>query len=523
MTTSIAEVQRAISQATAAGNKPQIQALRQLEREIRAEQRAQAADEKEQKRRYLESREREAELRNTMLGIEMEQLDSLLAWTLTFDDRIDFDKLLQTHAPDPFQPGSLAEARPAPQWSSYDPVKPTGIKALFKGRAYQELLADAKRRFDIDSTNHASEEAIRIAALTSAREAYGTRMWEERKAIDEHNADVERLRSSFSAGDPAAIDEYFGLVLTKSIYPDTFPREHRVQYMPESRQLVVEQELPTIKVVPTEKLVRFIKTRDEMTSTARPAKEVRATYANVIAQLALRTLHEVFEADAGTYVDTVVFNGMVSQLDPATGNMQRPCVITVRTTRDVFLQINLAHVDPMMCLRNLKASVSRTPEELTPVRPILDFDMTDKRFVNESNIISAFETRQNLLDLSPTEFEVLIQNLFQQMGLDAKQTRPSRDGGVDCVAYDQRAILGGKVVIQAKRYRNTVDVSSVRDLFGTMQNEGANKGILVTTSGYGSASYEFAKGKPLELIDGGQLLFLLKEHLDVDARIIMTD
>ena len=35
--------------------------------------------------------------------------------------------------------------------------------------------------------------------------------------------------------------------------------------------------------------------------------------------------------------------------------------------------------------------------------------------------------------------------------LDTKQTRASRDGGVDCVAYDPRPIFGGKVVIQAKR------------------------------------------------------------------------
>ena len=39
-----------------------------------------------------------------------------------------------------------------------------------------------------------------------------------------------------------------------------------------------------------------------------------------------------------------------------------------------------------------------------------------------------------------------------------------------------------------------------------MQNEGATKGILVTTSGYGQASHDFANGKPLELIDGGNLL-----------------
>lgn len=41
---------------------------------------------------------------------------------------------------------------------------------------------------------------------------------------------------------------------------------------------------------------------------------------------------------------------------------------------------------------------------------------------------------------------------------------------------------------------------------------GANKGILVTTSDYGADSYEFAKGKPITLINGANLLFLLNKH-----------
>jgi restriction system protein len=53
------------------------------------------------------------------------------------------------------------------------------------------------------------------------------------------------------------------------------------------------------------------------------------------------------------------------------------------------------------------------------------------------------------MELTPSEFEALISNLFQHMGLDTKLTRASRDGGVDCVAYDSRPVLGGKVIIQA--------------------------------------------------------------------------
>lgn len=151
------------------------------------------------------------------------------------------------------------------------------------------------------------------------------------------------------------------------------------------------------------------------------------------------------------------------------------------------------------------------------------FNMFDKRFVASSDLLTDLESRPNLMDLTPFEFEQLVGNLFSKMNLETRQTRTSRDGGVDVVAFDIRPVLGGKVVIQAKRYRHTVGVSAIRDLFGTMMNEGANKGILVTTSGYGQDAFDFAKDKPIELLDGGRLLYLLEEHAGVKARIIMPE
>jgi len=69
-----------------------------------------------------------------------------------------------------------------------------------------------------------------------------------------------------------------------------------------------------------------------------------------------------------------------------------------------------------------------------------------------------------------------------------------------------------KIVVQVKRYRNTVPSTAVRDLHGTVQDAGANKGVLVTTSGFGPGSHTFANGKPLELISGTELVDLLDRH-----------
>ena len=86
--------------------------------------------------------------------------------------------------------------------------------------------------------------------------------------------------------------------------------------------------------------------------------------------------------------------------------------------------------------------------------------------------------------------------------------------------YDSRPIFGGKVVIQAKRYKNTVGVSAVRDLFGTMQNEGATKGILVTTSGYGQASHDFAEQQAARTHRRRQPASIYcHEHAGIEAKI----
>ena len=293
----------------------------------------------------------------------------------------------------------------------------------------------------------------------------------------------------------------------------------RVAYTSESRQLVIECELPDASVVPAAKHYRYIQSRDAITETARPVSQIKAAYAETIAQTALVYLATAFATDQHNAIDVAVLNGMVDTIDPRSGRRVRPCLLTVRVTRERFAELDLKHVDAQACLRHLSARVSPSPTELLPVKPVLEFDMVDSRFVEAGDAVSILDDRPNLLELTPTEFESLIQNLFSSMGLETKQTRASRDGGVDCIAYDTRPIFGGKVVIQAKRYKNTVGVSAVRDLFGTLQNEGASKGILVTTSGYGSASYDFAANKPLELIEGTNLLYLLEHYMDVRARI----
>jgi restriction system protein len=152
----------------------------------------------------------------------------------------------------------------------------------------------------------------------------------------------------------------------------------------------------------------------------------------------------------------------------------------------------------------------------------MQYSMADPRIIDPIDVISDIDRRPNLLELSPKEFEAFIQNLFTKMGYDTKLYRASGDGGIDCVAYDPHPITGGEFIVQAKLYTRTVRPTHVRDLWGTVQHEGATKGIMITTSGYGPDSYKFAGGKPLNLIDGSGLLSLCQQ-CDIPARILNRD
>ncbi len=146
----------------------------------------------------------------------------------------------------------------------------------------------------------------------------------------------------------------------------------------------------------------------------------------------------------------------------------------------------------------------------------MSLNREDRRFVGSYNVAESLDDKTNLAAMDWLDFENLIRELFEKEfskdGGEVKITQASRDGGVDAIAFDPDPIRGGKIVIQAKRYTNTVGVAAVRDLFGTVHNEGATKGILVTTSDYGPDAYDFAKGKPLTLLTGSELLYLLGKH-----------
>lgn len=492
------------------------------QRAIRDAQRARLHAQREAAQEHIAFENQEALQQTEQVEQELQALRCLLEDSLAFDPAFDVKNLKEEFEFPAFEPGTLGIASEAPTLEQVLP-KPLGfIRRHFKTAqaTHQTQTNGAIAAHTQALTEHETAEKTRLAELAAAQRSHQESADRRRLEVENHNREIDQLAQDITLSKPDAVAQYFSYVLEGSPYPDDVFRGARVAYAPDSKQLVIELELPAIGIVPPEKSFRYVKAKDTIESTPQPQTVIRSTYGLVVPQMVLRTLREVFLADINQQVDTCVVNAHLSPNDPATGRPIHPCLATVRTSRELFQSLDLSHIDPVACLKGLNASVSKSPAELAPVRPVIEFNMVDPRFVQEAQVLGELDERPNLMELSPSEFESLITNLFQKMGLETRLTRPSHDGGVDCVAYDPRPIFGGKVVIQAKRYKNTVGVSAVRDLFGTVQNEGASKGILVTTSGYGAASFHFANNKPLELLSGANLLALLADNAGIEAKII---
>jgi len=330
------------------------------------------------------------------------------------------------------------------------------------------------------------------------------------------NALIDESKEAYLSATPEWIPEYCKMVLSNSSYPASFPSDASVDFVPDTKTAVVEYCLPDITALPTLKEVKYVAARGVFQDVQVSDAWLSKTYDMVLYQIALRSLYELFQADAANAIEAIVFNGWVNSIDKATGKEVNACILSIQASKQEFMDINLAQVDPKACFKKLKGVSAAKLTALQPIRPILQLNREDKRFVPAHNVAETLDGSSNLAAMDWEDFEHLIRELFEKEfsagGAEVKITQASRDGGVDAIIFDPDPIRGGKIVIQAKRYTNTVSVSAVRDLFGTVHNEGANKGILVTTADYGPDAYEFAKGKPLTLLSGNELLYLLAKH-----------
>ena len=378
-------------------------AVREYERAQKAAERARAgaarasdaqrkAAEKEAARLHVEARTAEVEVMNKELVASYEEIDGLLAWTLDTDDFVDLESLKVTAEHPPFGPGKVGTPLPLvpeltypPQPVYEEPPAPKGLAGAFGGkRKHAEAVAAAQANHlqqiqfwnENNTKKHADHldalttrekgEADRLVKLAEAEDAYKTECAQREADAAARNEELTKFINDLAFDVEYAIEDYVGIVLSNSVYPDTFQVEHEHSFDLISRELTLQVNIPEPSTVPSVKEYRYVKAKDEITASQLTAKAQKDQYTAAVHQVAVRTLHEVFEADRAGKIHSVALTVGVNRVAPATGQLEYVPLTIVAADRETFNSFDLANVVPAATLDHLGAAVSKSPFDLTP-------------------------------------------------------------------------------------------------------------------------------------------------------------
>ncbi|MGH3950025.1 MAG: restriction endonuclease [Pseudonocardiaceae bacterium] len=489
------------------------QQQREEERQQRAAAAAERAAERERKQQHTAACQAQVELLKGKLDERIAELESILRHGLMRSSRLDLRSLRRVDPPPSLDLGERAYTVPRPDWEQFRPPAPGVLGGFFGGRnRYARQMADAEATFAQAERDRDAAEDRRQAWVREQRAAHGARVRSHQAEVDAHNADIVGWHKGCAARDRESVERYLKAISERVPLPRDLPKVAEIAYSPRGEQVVARVELPGTDVVPLVARYSYVVSKDEQRETARPKAQVAQLYRSIVSQIALLYVRDLFDADPA--LQTVDVNGHVHTTNPATGHREYPCLISVTVERTVFDSLNLREVSPQDCLRHLNALVSPHPYEVEPVTPIREFDLTRFAFVDGLDAVSRLDSRPDLIEMTSTEFEHFVRQVFEAMGMEGWTTERTGDDGIDAVVLNRDPIIGGLTVVQAKKYSRVLGVSHIRELAGAMDEKRAGRGILVTTSWFTSGCWTKAKDNGrIELIDGARLVALTRDHL----------
>lgn len=376
-------------------------AVREAEQARKAEERARAAAvqassqerkrlEKEAAAAHVAAMQAEVDVRNAALAEIYDEIDSLLKATLDTDDYVDLETLRQVAVHPGFDRPNLEVSAPLPP-SILEPPRPEmpavdapkgliGRKKKFEAaqaqaeaefnaamRSYEEEIRQLPQRREAAARAYANAEQRRQAELAREQARYADECAQREADVAEANQELDQLIANLGYGAADAVKEYVTIVLANSDYPEHFPVEHEAGFDPATAELTLSALIPPPNLLPTAQGFKHVKSADEIVEAPLSQKACKDRYLNAVRAVALRSLHEIFEADRRGLIKTIALEVATDTIDPATGQPARVLLAAVGAERDAFLAIDLAAVVPVATLSRLGATVSKNPYELVAI------------------------------------------------------------------------------------------------------------------------------------------------------------
>ena len=370
------------------------QAKRAAIRAQEAAKRAADADKKRMEREavaaHTTAMQAQVDSMNLKLDEYYEDLDTLLSATLQVDDYVDLESLRSSVQHPPFAHENLRQPTPPPT-PIPDPAppvrkevpKPTGLFGRKKKFAQAQWLVEAEfadqysrwqahvaslpNQRAAQQAEYDAAEARRKKNLATEIARYERECADRELAVQEQNTSLDELITGLGYGTVSAVQDYVGIVLANSVYPETFPVTHDATFDPATAELQLTVNIPDPEFLPTTKAFRYVKASDEITDTQLSQKALKDRYHGIVCSIALRSLHEVFEADRRNLIRSISLELGTSTTDPATGHNTFIPFAAVASSRETFESLELSGVVPSAALSHLGAVVSKNPYGLVSV------------------------------------------------------------------------------------------------------------------------------------------------------------
>ncbi len=355
---------------------------------------AQAVNQKhaalEAKRAHAEAMEADAEAKSAELHESSEAIETLLAVALSASSVVELSELRTRAEHPPFSAPELETPTPVPDLivappepTFIEPPPQKGLSATFGGKKHHaEVVEEAKRVFDDEHQRwqievakipsiqlgqlqaHQRFEEERQQKFADARSTYLAECQKREDAASEANSELDGLISGIERNDKEALRTYVSIVLGNSGYPENFPVNYEHEFDPELHELSLEVMVPGPSTVSTVREYKYNKAKDEVLPVNLTPKQVKDRYAEAVYAVALRTLHEIFEADQDGHIQTIALTVGTEDNDPATGLMKRTSLVKVAVDRETFSTYDLTKVVPLATLQHMKALVSKSPHDM---------------------------------------------------------------------------------------------------------------------------------------------------------------
>ncbi|EKX55710.1 hypothetical protein D516_3980 [Rhodobacter sp. AKP1] len=344
-----------------------------------ADERDRKAYEKAVRAAHAAAQQAEVDRMNSEIDAVFNELEGLLAATINVDDHIDLEKLRKP-LDTPFDMPDLELPLVAPRRPNYPPepkyVEPAKPKGFFgKKRKLEEARAIAQQAYEMQKaewgrrisaledryanelSTHEQAEARRVETLAAEKHRF-------RQELEDHNKSIDQFITNLSYGDAEAVQEYISLVVENSTYPDHFIVTHEFSFAPETAELRMRVTIPAPDSFPAIKAYKYVRTSDEIRDVPMSQAEINKRYSSVLHQVAIRSLHEVFEADRRGLIRTISLEVGTKARHPATGRLDFLPFVGVSAERDSFTEFDLSGLVPLATLKHLGAAISRDPVAL---------------------------------------------------------------------------------------------------------------------------------------------------------------